>query len=271
MADQRRDPFDEEMEALRTEVGRFVLQLLNADGGKSDVLRQVGDRLASHISDKARPVSALNPDDRRFLDQLSRRLERLDHDVRRLQSSRPPPVWSIEPDGSEGAEAPETGGRTYDEESPYRSWAFDDLPRWVPWGLAAILAVALTVAVVFIVINPRMAAEPAVAEGAPVVEIPNDATTRWDTVLATVETWPAEDRVAARRILCGNDNADAVCPSWEARSVALANDAAARARVAGVVSQALAQSRCPVVSQSDADSQIPTRASDLACLLEDPT
>ena len=261
MADQGRDPFDEEMDALRLEVGRFVLRLLKDDAPNNDVLDRVGERLAAHVSEKARPVSALNADDRRFLDQLSRRVERLDSDVRRLRSARQgAAVDAGHPEEDEFAEseARSRGGLSAGSR-------LADLPGWLPWAVSGLLTVALIAAVTFLVLGQRQA----LTNAAPADQTAEAATPepalRWDVVLDTVETWPDEERLAARRILCGETAPDAVCPAWPERSAQLASDPEGRAAVAGVVAQALAEADCAPLPQ--AGTPDPERALDPACLL----
>lgn len=262
MADQGRDPFDEEMDALRLEVGRFVLRLLKDDSPNNDVLDRVGERLAAHVSDKARPVSALNADDRRFLEQLSRRVERLDGDVRKLRSSRPDPSSSAP--AMDGAEPTETDLNRDGQLS--RNW-LADLPGWLPWVVSGLLTVALIAAVTFLVLGQRQALTPATPPSGPSATAEAEVGLRWDAVLATVETWPEEERLAARRVLCGEVAADAVCPPWPERSAALATDPDGRAAVAGVVARALAEADCTAISQAGAGET--PRTLDPACLLGD--
>lgn len=261
MADQGRDPFDEEMDALRLEVGRFVLRLLKDDAPNNDVLAQVGERLAAHVSEKARPVSALNADDRRFLDQLSRRVERLDSEVRRLRSSRQgAAIDAGNPEEVELAE-PEAWGRG----GLAAGSRLPDLPGWLPWAVSGLLTVALIAAVAFLVLGQRQALTNAAPAGQTAeVDGPGPAL-RWDVVLDTVETWPDEERLAARRILCGETAPDAVCPSWPERSVQLASDPEGRAAVARVVAQALDEADCAPLPQDGAPN--PERSLDPACLL----
>lgn len=268
MADQGRDPFDEEMDALRLEVGRFVLRLLKDDSPSNDVLEQVGERLARHVSDKARPVSALNADDRRFLDQLSRRVERLDGDVRKLRSSRTEAgvgaVTDRRPDqaGLETAEWSGGGGALGDR--------LGSLPRWLPWAVSGIVTIALIGTVAYVIFGQRQALSESTAPSEPVVAAGVEAALRWDTVLATVETWPEDERTAALRVLCGEDAAEATCPPWSERSVALSSNPDGRAEVARLVSQALAQADCSAPPLAGAGSDSPAPAVDPGCLLGAP-
>lgn len=263
MADQGRDPFDEEMDALKLEVGRFVLRLLKDDTPNNDVLERVGERLAAHVSDKARPVSALNADDRKFLDQLSRRVERLDGDVRRLRSARQDTsVAPGEAESVDDASANDWGGGSLTTRN-----RLGHLPGWLPWVVSGLLTIALIAAVTFLILGQQQPPTNPIPSGDPPAAAATDTAARWDTVLATVETWPAEERLAARRVLCGDDAPDAVCPPWTERSAALATDAEGRAAVARVVALALAQADCAVISQAGATTADPDRALDPACLL----
>lgn len=270
MTEHGRDPFDEEMEALRLEVGRFVLRLLKDDAAGHDVLGQVGDRLAAHVSDKARPVAALNADDRRFLDQLSRRIERLDGDVRRLRSTRPSAPG--DPDAAGRSDDADTAGAP--------AWSSDgsglisrnrlgDLPAWLPWAVSGLLGAALIAVVAFLLLGQRPASPNASPPPAAAAPPGAEADLRWDAVLATVETWPEQERLAARRILCGEDGAEAVCPSWAERSAVLETDAEGRAAVARIVAQALSQADCATIPQAGAAAADAERTLDPACLLGD--
>jgi hypothetical protein len=269
MADQGRDPFDEEMDALRLEVGRFVLRLLKDDSPSNDVLDQVGERLARHVSDKARPVSALNADDRRFLDQLSRRVERLDGDVRKLRSSRAEAGVGVNADErldqaglDEPAEWGRSGGALGDR--------LGDLPRWLPWAVSAIVTTALIGTVAYVILGQRQALSDGTSPSEPVVAAGVEAALRWDTVLATVEAWPEDERTAALRVLCGEDAAEVTCPPWPERSAALSSDPEGRAAVARLVSQALAQADCSAPPLAGAGSDSPAPAVDPGCLLGAP-
>ena len=270
MADQGRDPFDEEMDALRLEVGRFVLRLLKDDSPSNDVLEQVGERLARHVSDKARPVSALNADDRRFLDQLSRRVERLDGDVRKLRSTRA--------EAASGAAIDRQPGQAGVDESA--DWSrgggalgdrFGSLPRWLPWAVSGIVTIALIGTVAYVIFGQRQALSDSTAPSEPVVAAGVEAALRWDTVLATVETWPEDERTAALRVLCGEDAAEATCPPWSDRSAALSSNPEGRAAVAQLVSQALAQADCSAPPIAGTVSDAPASpAVDPGCLLGAP-
>lgn len=268
MAEPQRDAFDAEMDALRTEVGRFVLRLLTDENPNNDVLDRVGKRLATHVSENARPVSALNPEDRQFLMQLSRRVESLDREVRRLRVGRGTgnedvtgPIPEAEPDLGIGL----TEEGTFEQ----RRFGLEELAPWVPWAISAILAAALLIVLGFMLFGQRPdtggAQAQAASASAPVEQVDPDG--RWLAVLAVVDGWPAEERLAARRILCGVDSAEAICPPWDERSAALAEDPAARSRAGEIISQALAQADCPVRPTEGATS-LPTRtALDPNCLL----
>ncbi|WP_296816679.1 hypothetical protein [Brevundimonas sp.] len=228
------DAFDEEMEELRRELGHFVLELLKT--GESDrIVGQLGKELASEVSRRSLTVT-LAAQDRQLLEALLREARQARSGAMRRDDAGAadgePRGRNLVPeqasDGPGFAVAPDPRGP-----GPAMPWL--GRPDMLPWALCVVFLVLLIAVSAYTLFRPAPAAE---GQPPPVQTQSLDPETAWSDVVQTVETWPAEERLAARRTLCGEIGAEEDCPSWAERSEDLLDDPAGRAAVADVIARA---------------------------------
>lgn len=278
------DDFAQEMDQLRKEVGRFVLELLETNK------RDLADSLASDIS--ARMAGTLKADftheDRRLIDTLVAELKRNRQSPPMNPASSVSTSASVEPQASSrqpmeeaeesaparsGTSLRSTGNSRDARESfegkpdPRRTELFDpDEGKGIPshWMIAGAAVFTVMAAVVFwLIFAHPFEKRPSVettADDTPgfsqTGELGVAAAVEWQVIVNTVLNLPEAEQAAAYRLLCGSASA-AAC-EYEDRREAVEQDdealeLAARLRV--------------LADCSDPQAERPPSRLDLACIV----